>query len=209
MGEISRDAQQVISWLSIAGIYGELSARGQLLKSQIDWARQMSQHDFESVRLSENMAVVEVISFIHQASEADVSFFVSAACRGYWNRAWILQEVLLWENNVFWCGDAEMPRQKLRQLYGRASLLYAARQAPKADPLTHGSSRDKHRIVVTLDRPSVSALKDLYAVLPDHLQTKCSDPADPIYSLLALTREDSKITVDHKRSRVSLFFRTL
>ena len=61
---------------------------------------------------------------------------------------------------------------------------------------------------IILGHPSIPAPRKLYVVLPDHLQTKCSNPADRIYSLLALI-QGSNITLDHERNRVSLFFRAL
>jgi hypothetical protein len=125
--------------------------------------------------------------------------------RPYWERAWILQEVMLSGSKILHCGSYSAPWNVFYDLLKRASeylridqRVYRLFETPNADSR---SLKESLRL-----RPTLEVLLEEYG------ESACTDIRDRIYALLSLAEDcttDHFFPIDYAEDKCILFFRTI
>jgi ankyrin repeat protein len=122
--------------------------------------------------------------------------------RPYWNRLWIIQEVLMSQAALVMCGDQAFDLRQLARMY-----------IPNADDTSR--SRAGYPVLIAF---SVLALikyasssgeferKPLSSILSSFATSQCEDPRDKVYGLLSLVRSPELIAVDYSKTPARVFF---
>jgi hypothetical protein len=121
------------------------------------------------------------------------------ACRPYWERAWIVQEILLPRIVVLWFGTGTMKLQLFEDWYTAATTTSYYKGNLNLDlVLAHRSVHSRHRLWAGDD--------DLVRAFAN---TKCHDPRDKVYAFLGLLNPDLKghiVQADYAKTSVDLYF---
>lgn len=142
------------------------------------------------------------------------------AVHPYWTRVWILQEVFLARSLSLLCGPSEVHPDDFKRymdrdrdsLWRKTNLLS---ESTKAQSLARCKlDEDESYLRIRQFFREIQDLKsgtslDFWATF-EHLayNAKCFDPRDKIYSVLAITGEDSSFHVDYAESFVDTFRRS-
>lgn len=142
--------------------------------------------------------------------------------REYWSRLWIMQELRLVQQAVFWCGSQPIPSFIV---YGRCCWLL--RHRPTNYTITNTlddaeASILKGQIITFYDVGKGSVIQflarfpfqwqvrhSLRRVLDDFCRNSCNDPRDKVFGLQALVREEQRISVDYSIPLERLALQTL
>lgn len=124
------------------------------------------------------------------------------ASRSYWNRLWIVQEVVLAEEITFCIAHGRIPKRDLMRFIDRASN-YGAFQDIASVELSYIDS------LLNLTKVQDSTLWSVIARLYEFPRVCSSDPRDLIYGLLGLVSDCHMIEVDYTITSDELFGRLL
>jgi hypothetical protein len=168
MSQIYSNAWRVISWLGMqAGV--QLSWKVWLKKCKKTW------------RVAEGAVAVR------EVAEAALDV------RSYWERAWIIQEVVLARKAFILVGDLLCSSDELDTVYQNESTalsLYNMRRAMQSD----GNAGAKPGLLDLLTRFGAAG---------------CSNRRDRVYSILGLAKEGDRIEVDYQLSDLWVAYHTL
>lgn len=156
------------------------------------------------------------ISQRHQALASRGREIIAQVCLdSYWERAWIVQEVLLAQDVVVWCGIAgEINLITFNRIYcllirfDEAWNQVASYQSQPAFRYNTNISRllrFKYRDKIVEMSGNSLTLRDL---LEYSLETRCSDPRDRVFAFLSLANDTEKygIVPDYRKPPSELFF---
>jgi ankyrin repeat protein len=122
--------------------------------------------------------------------------------RPYWNRLWIIQEVLLSQKSMVICGDQAFYLQQLARMY-----------VPNAGSPSVASSGYPVLIsywILAIIRYVFSAEKfekqSLSSILNSFAMSQCEDPRDKVFGLLSLVQSSAVIAVDYSKTATEVFF---
>lgn len=130
--------------------------------------------------------------------------------RDYWNRLWIVQEVVNAKEIRVYCGEMALPWVNFRtsvEMFGRCQteLITAFSLNGKKDP-NEGISTGGHTWPAVLTRFGPGSLQtwnfELLQLLLLHRRKLCADPRDKVYGLLGILtlNERSQFPVDYNTS---------
>lgn len=152
--------------------------------------------------------------FVH-----DAGLFLT---RTYWQRLWIVPEILLAERVTLYCGDSWVPLNA-----NVVNMADDIRMVREMNPLLlesahsiRGSSALTAWSIVSdyLDRKRAGFLYEHDYLISMHRERLCADPRDHVYALLSVgaesdrgsrRRDHQKITVDYNGSAIWLFFQVM
>lgn len=131
--------------------------------------------------------------------------------RPYWTRLWIVQELRLAQEVIFWCGGLAITRSMLHDDYLRVflsqkqvlSVVENSASTGAAELEEHARALFEHgiwTIRLLLCDHAGDVEKDLQAVLLDYRRTKCADPRDKIFGGQALVKPAQRVAVDYSKS---------
>ena len=196
MGNIFRSASMVLSWLGTPDPYSTIGHAFELMSTV--W----TPSNTEAQDLSDSLPILRP-----GQSEADLWKSVAELCNlAYWNRVWVVQEILLSSNNYLLHGQMSLPWQAFANFI---SLIGVRFQCPPqyAKLIEHSTAKS-----YTLSKPYTSvpaeltwrvgtALKhdfgeswntdeySMFRILTMFGGRDCSDVLDHVYALLSLTDE--------------------
>ncbi|KAH6671045.1 heterokaryon incompatibility protein-domain-containing protein [Halenospora varia] len=183
MGRLFEVAKRVHVWLGIAT--RETSLLIQLLKR------------YESIMDSTGLAksMTEFESMLRDPSLGDQwGSLVSICCIPYWQRLWIIQEMVLASDIVFQIGPLALSYYPFTGLLRCLSTAEATAQATNnygpasiSNTAVSIASYKVRRNVVKEQCPRNQFNIPFYSLLQDFRQQKCSDPRDLIYGLLGIS----------------------
>jgi hypothetical protein len=127
--------------------------------------------------------------------------------RPYWNRLWILQEILMAQNISVICGDQACAWKSLEAPF-----------IPQIPPgIEVNIPRKKHP--VKIDKVALSLIEErasfgganqrLSYILENFASLQCGDVRDKVYGLLSLVRRSGVIPVDYTITEDNVFFNAL
>lgn len=244
MGDIFRSARMVLSWLG-AGNAGEPNANMRSLEiSKLDETPSasigiafelMSQvwsstsHAAEDFDNDQTMAETdnERLPILHTGlTEDDLWQSVVTLCQHpYWERAWVVQEILLSSTNYLLYGATPLPWQIFANFlslvdvrfhppthYSRAILSSTARSYALQKPYSMVPEALQWRNVGGLVRHDSGRNWDrnefsLFRVLSMFGERGCADPLDHVYALLGLIGEGDRFTIKYGIHTVELLLR--
>lgn len=208
MGQIFQSAAMVLSWLGAAN--PEVEQAFDLMSSV--WSSSPSED--ESDRLP---------ALRPDQSEDDMWRCVAELCvYPYWNRVWVVQEILLSTNNYLLCGQKTLPWQVFANFISLVSIRFSC--PPQYSRIIHNSTAKSY----AMSKPYVmvpqslqwrvgNALKhdfgkawdikehNLFRILTMFGDRDCTDPLDHVYALLSLTDEGSKFPIHYGIDKADLF----
>jgi hypothetical protein len=131
----------------------------------------------------------------------------SIAKRPYWQRLWVLQEVILARDLLFFCGKGSLNWNLLKRLYDSAGYMWSrdSRDVLKSeDPILMPTMLEARSVPHKTKRRTISIeWNDLLL-----RQLKCSNPLDHVYGLLELLEVPAKcqspMRVDYSKPIMSL-----
>lgn len=170
MALIFEQAGQVIVWLG-RGVGG----RGDLLDT------------LERLRCRVNMS-----TFLDRLDKKELDFFGVLLSNPFWQRLWIIQEVLLAQDILICYGNWAMQWDHLYRFTKIQDKISSSRS--RALSTEHHSVRESSRKLLQARQH-----RPYYATRVDHLSyylqkysmLDCEDPRDKVYGLLALVRENT------------------
>ena len=137
----------------------------------------------------------------------------------YWNRAWIVQEVLLARHRLLLHGGHEIEWADFERIWNLSEfgidLIHCSpnEQFPAQKFLVLSKPAQLElqiaRVTVKGLQPQPLHNKPLTELLRENIVSDCSRYQDRIYSLLSLAKEGSRFTVDYRLSQEMLFFNTM
>jgi hypothetical protein len=219
MPEIYSNANKVIVWLGPRGLNSDLAV--ETLK--IPEGRQLSNLSFSPLFVKEPFETNgwrETDGRFGGGVEARRTAILDLSKRPYWQRVWIVQEVLKARQLIFLCGDQSFSWKHADQLLADAerassametSWLYKAFSAtPAAKLLKWKRQWERMRYPSGLD-PSFPLDK----LMEDFANRGSQDPRDRVFALLALSRPAEHLAhlasgqflpiADYSRSKESVF----
>lgn len=120
----------------------------------------------------------------------------------YWQRAWVVQEVFLAQDLIFWLQSELVSRKAIRETMDQ--ILYSTLTLQEELIMEGSHYLDFH--FSNFKHDEKSPLIDLLDQYADKL---CADPCDRVYSLLALCTKQSKVDVDYSVKLEELAYRVL
>ena len=226
MGRIYYSAHTVFVWLGRAGDNSDLL---------VDFARdeKLKYHGQYPSDFPSNHELV--LDHINHYADPSVLWSAMEAVLGreYWRRLWIIQETLLAERIVFYCGRKHLTWDQLS-----AAVQNLDRWAVRNFDETYGAKSNRYTAVSRLHRfepfrwkgrwpgsvdeskiPSgeVNAMGafvwigglQLSNLIIEYGSANCADERDRVYGLLGLSNVGSQFPVDYSKNGLYLFFRTL
>jgi hypothetical protein len=142
----------------------------------------------------------------NERSKRDISSaFEELVMQPYWTRTWVVQEVVLGQSVLVWCGDDYVSWDQLFEFISSPGVQTSP------DGLTYmkfiGIRRNDFR------RPPKHELDDsLCALLLDFSGTKCENPLDKVYAILSLEKRHSwqkPIMVDYTIEPADLYLKVM
>lgn len=136
--------------------------------------------------------------------------------REYWNRLWVVQEVICAQAATLHCGSHSVQYETLKELY--VPLAEAMLQIKSAELRERFKSFEGflHKIVVRgpakVGKPSPSGTlerRPLLALLNGYRNAQCTDPRDRIYALLGISHESDSshpgLQIDYSRPTAEVY----
>lgn len=126
----------------------------------------------------------DFMELIQRLSRRESLAILKLLKRGWWYRAWVVQEVILAKKVVFKCGDAEVPGRKMSTWGGYLDTLYLL--SDEYDTV----SRDFHPLLLLehLKNPEDMG-NDAVDILLVHSMRETTRPHDHIYGFLGVISE--------------------
>ena len=142
--------------------------------------------------------------------------------RPYWRRTWIIQEIVIADEVILYCGDSKINWCRFADFYAQiidltgSTNLKPTRGMPyfhgrndhdnsRVDPINMlGESRDDWR--------GRGATADLSTAIRRFRRTECSDARDKVYALLSFAKSkpsEAPLRPNYEANRVELFFNVL
>jgi hypothetical protein len=122
--------------------------------------------------------------------------------RPYWDRLWILQEVLMGQNILVLCGDRSFTWEKLEAPFVPQGIEDRVWTYPV----------DIYNVALSLIEEKASLQgtnRRLSYILETFAGLQCQDPRDKVYGLLSLVRSSGAIPVDYSKTSTEVFFNTI
>ena len=143
-------------------------------------------------------AINSGVDSIHQFESQVQSLFR----RPYWNRLWILQEVLMGQNVLVLCGNQSFTWKRLEALFvpqgiGDRLWTYPVQIYDVALSLIEEKAFFK------------GANRRLSYMLESFAGLQCEDTRDKVYGLLSLVRNSGAIPVDYSKTSAGVFFNAI
>lgn len=207
MGEIYSHAHCVHAWLGQAPL-------STLVKIGMEHGRDRSQQFEELLEstvatMQENNGFVETIEpSSNQTLDISESLFQLLLYNPYWERAWVVQEMILAKELVFWLHGMQMDPKLLRKV---ASKLLTS---PPIDWLVMSPDRANfHYLDYHCGIPKGKqrlGIKHIVTLLDQFPNKKCSDNRDRVFSLLSLIESEDTLTeVDYNVPLEQLAYQVL
>ena len=219
MGEIYRGAEAVFAFLGPmidAGFYDsdsdsvvEESMSGRL-PLRIG-RRRFARRRYESTDLYRRLdSLLDTSASLENFYQPDmISAYLEVFGRGYWSRLWIVQELGLAKDVLFYLGDAAISRE---HLYRRLTQMALYPDRPTAednlDEIRRSADEKKVKELYARRGNAFRSLLrssgregTLFSVLQRYSQNACSDPRDKVYGLLSLVEPEQRVTVDYHESK--------
>lgn len=122
--------------------------------------------------------------------------------RSYWQRLWIIQEVLVARNAIVQCGHEVLKWEDFTKF--KDHFTFSGLKTPRDDNFNdlHGtlaSSLERYRNRYQL------GLCSLRSLLLEFSTSKCSDERDMIYGLVGLANDASSLCIDYTKSAFDVF----
>jgi ankyrin repeat protein len=125
--------------------------------------------------------------------------------RPYWNRLWIIQEVLLSQKSVVLCGDEAFDLRQLARMY-----------VPNAGDSSVESTGYPVLIsywILTMIKYVFSSEKfekqSLSSILSSFSMSQCEDTRDKVFGLLSLVQSSAAKAVDYSKTATEVYFDTI
>jgi ankyrin repeat protein len=120
--------------------------------------------------------------------------------RPYWDRLWIIQEVLMGRTARILCGDRNFSWERLQLLF----VPNRHKESFWTPPV------DINATVLSLITEKKEFKKQrLSFIIHTFAESRCEDSRDKVYGLLSLVRDSGVIPVDYSKKPVDVFFDTI
>ena len=131
----------------------------------------------------------------------------------YWNRTWIVQEVLHAPNITVMCGTTTIPWDTL-DFYTRSTnnIFLAMSQAPPTPYLPIRRFCFEDLADLRNKRATAGAVGTIDTLIDRNLETQCKDPRDRVYAFLSLAerpRHTHMIRADYAKEAEEVFFEVM
>lgn len=125
--------------------------------------------------------------------------------RPYWNRLWIIQEVLLSQKAVVMCGDQVFDLGQLARMYIRSTGNPSVDETGYPVLISYW--------ILAIMRYVFSSEKFekqcLSSILNSFAMSECEDARDKVFGLLSLVQSSAAIAVDYSKTATEVFFDTI
>jgi hypothetical protein len=121
--------------------------------------------------------------------------------RPYWDRLWILQEVLFGQHILVLCGDKRCSWKELKDLF-----------IPQHEVADWEYPVHVSEVVLSLIKEKASfqgADRRLSYMIETFAGLQCEDVRDKVYGLLSLVRSSGVVPVDYSQTPADVFFNAL
>ena len=118
--------------------------------------------------------------------------------RSYWNRLWIIQEVIVAEKARIQCGFEYASWDDFDR------FQFAFEQGRILTPQGDDFNDLKDSLPFKLDRHQVERPK-LKDILEEYCTSQCSDPRDKIYGLVGLANDSTSLRIDYSKSFFQIY----
>ena len=187
IGEIFRRAKTVLVWL------GPHSDGSERLFGQ----------------LNPQASISTISSNLNAEEQAITGTWVKLLSRQYWNRTWIVQEVLLARSLLVFCGPGCLDWDTL------TNRFLETRMEKQSAGYFHGYQEAVRRFRYLYKRKSElresaststesTATSDIFNIILDSKGTECEDTRDKVYALLSLSSTPTSILPDYTISTAQL-----
>jgi Heterokaryon incompatibility protein (HET) len=173
MGQIYSNASEVLLWLG-ATADGSNEAMNLLSK---EYSYSISRECW--VRFGRRNQVTKGKDGLHFTTYGERRALTALFSRPYWQRLWVLQEILLASRVVIYCGTEKIDWEILE------SLLSYLEDIPSARPAT--------TIIEHKSRTISTSRATLWNVFDAFSEWQCDDPRDKVFGLLSLVRSNTQI----------------
>lgn len=135
------------------------------------------------------------------------------ARHGYWNRTWIVQEVVLARSLRILCKTSETTPEKIKRYHSRyladtqLRLLRTRKYQTtvlRFEPLFHRTF-ELYSVLTLLMGNQKKEGHEFWEVFNPH--SECIDPRDRIYGILAITNQGAEFKIDYREDVIDLFWR--
>lgn len=195
MKNIYRRASTVIVWLGLPS---------QSSKTAIDWIEDFSPRQRGALGIKERLDCVTA-SEITQNQAARWHALQQLCSQEYWQRVWIVQEVVLADRIIIQCGNDTARWTGLENLIQDYDVMYKPRAALECPNAFLKSLPVKLHQLRKLHRGSSGCR--LGALMSMTKSSKCSDVRDKVYGLLGLAEDPNAdgIPIDYSSDSKSLY----
>lgn len=112
----------------------------------------------------------------------------------YWTRVWIIQEVYIAENILFYLGPISLDKTTIRHRLNASDTSWRAPRpfSNAKRPLTAHRGKSSNGSMLVRQASLRTVLERF-----DITQWECTDPRDRVYALLGLVYQDQRVNVDY------------
>ena len=178
---------------------------------------------FQAFRSNEKMLLGTLSSTRHGPLSVLTRYVCPISKFEYWNRTWVVQEVLSARKLTLIWQQGRAPASTLQELLPLLSSLLIKLDAPTLSPeLTHrGTLVDKLRQILSPGNPMLRILAQsntqvqkspLLGLIKFFQHSQCSDPRDKIFALLSISTEYAdgrRLNVGYSKPAGQVLFETL
>lgn len=212
MGDIFRSAGMVVNWLGPRREDSKIAEAFELMK------RMWSASDMHVSNEADQYSQLE--------SEDEIWQSVVELCSlPYWDRVWVVQEVLLASNNYLLYGEAALPWHMFANFMNLLDVRFPcpphySRHIRDSKARSYALTKPYTSVPQELTWRVGSALRhdygkwwnideyNLFRILTMFGERDCTDPLDHVYALLSLTYEGKYFPIRYGISTFDLFFAT-
>jgi hypothetical protein len=209
MAKIYRGAQYVVMWLgsfdAVAKVF-EHTGRGAAGSGVTRALWQLeSMLDDETIRDDQGLEAYQ--SVIDERHWNLYEFLGRLCAADYWNRVWVVQEILLARQATLWWGSEVFAWRPLRVLIALAQREVEQRPDEYSETIIDLKTPRVAKLGEQIFGDDSETGLDLIVLLEWLGDMECADPRDRIYALLSLSRNGTEIAVDYGEDLTSLVLR--
>lgn len=223
MGDIFKSASMVVSWLGPAQESTSTIGHAFDLMSHV-WESSLSEISSENICSEQGQKYDLLPRLEPNISEDDSWRCVANLCNlKYWDRAWVVQEILLSANNCLLYGDKMLgwqmfanfltlidvrfkcPTQYSRTIHNSTAKSYALSKPYKTLRHNFQWRMGNERMHSNSGRAWDIAEYSLFRILSMFGHRECTVPLDHVYALLSLTSEGMQFPINYGISTSRLF----